>query len=543
MHAEVKKNYVESGFSSKWRVLLLVVLMLVPDAVLHTVILGLPQGVSAKSAVTNLAVLAFGASLLTLTVLKYFGHRVLLALFFVNLSVSVFIAAFYNAFRHVPGYRLMFQNLAEGVAVVNAWWIFFPLPFFVLGLACGAAALAAGHAASREIPRSWLLASGLAFAALHLTLASRVDPAVYLISNTPNAFTHRHGYYVSQVYDLAWSAFQGDTTAKAILLDAQRNPVPPLSLAGSSAALAGVRSVLLVQIESLGWKVLHRQASGKAVTPFLNQLAQQVAVMKLKANHSGSAGSAGSDFQVMTGLRPSKSANIYLDENFPWARRLPETAIRNGFDFEMVHGNNSEFLHRATAYRAMGVKHFRDPLASKLAADTIWGWSDRRLFGEALDAIKAAGNTPSVKLIVTLSSHTPFKFVDNGFMPGTDLQSRYLTSINYVDHELGQFIERLSGKHLVVLWGDHESGALDDEAVNRGAAEEYVPGFVFMVNDGKVEKLAMSADARDLLSGRFEIASLNSIASDMLSRSGGVAPADLKRSAVARAESAERGRR
>ena len=543
MHAEVKKVYVESGPTSKWRLLLVVALMLVPDAVLHTAILGLPQGVSAKSSITNLMVIALGASLLTLTVLKYFGRKVLLVLFFVNLAVSVFIAAFYDAFRHVPGYRLAYQNVTEGMAVANVWWIFFPLPFFLLGLACGAAALLAGRGVRLHVPRSWLLLCGVLCAALHLTLAARVDPAVYLVSNTPNAFAHRHGYYVSQVYDLAWSAWQGDTTANAVLLDAERYPVPALGLAGATDTLDGASSVLLVQVESLGWEVLHLAESGKAVTPFLNYLAQRVAVMKLKANHSGSAGSAGSDFQVMTGLRPSKLANVYLDRDFPWAQRLPETAMKNGFDFEMVHGNDSEFLHRATAYRAMGVRHFRDPRSAKLAADTAWGWSDRRLFGEALDSLEAAGDTRSVKLIVTLSSHTPFNFVDNGFMPGADVRSRYLTSINYADHELGRFIERLSGKHLVVLWGDHESGALDAEAASHGASEEYVPGFVFMVNDGKVEKLVVSADARALLSGRFEIASLNSLAGDMLGRLGAAAAADLKRTAVARAEPAERGGR
>lgn len=533
MHAKVKKVYVEPGATSKWHLLLLVALMLVPDAVLHTVMLGLPQGVSAKSSITNLAVIAIGASLLTLTILKYFGRKILLALFFVNLAVSLFIASFYDAFRHVPGYRLAYQNVAEGMAVANVWWIFFPLPFFLLGLACGAAALVAGRGAGRDIPRSWLLVCGLLFAALHLTLASRVDPAVYLVSNTPNGFAHRHGYYLSQVYDLAWSAWQGDTTANAIILDAERHPVPALGLAGGAGALGGVSSILLVQVESLGWEVLHLEESGKAVTPFLNQLAQQAAVMKLKANHSGSAGSAGSDFQVLTGLRPSKLANVYLNRDFPWTQRLPATAMKNGFDFEMVHGNDSEFLHRASAYRAMGVKHFRDPHSSKLAADTAWGWSDRRLFGEALASLDAAGNTRSVKLIVTLSSHTPFNFVDNGFIPGADVRSRYLTSINYADHELGRFIERLRGKHLVVLWGDHESGVLDGEAANHGASEEYVPGFVFMVNDGKVEKLDMSADARALLSGRFEIASLNSVAGDMLHVLG----------TVARAEATERGSR
>lgn len=543
MRAEVKKIDVEPRATSKWRLLLLVALMLVPDAVLHTVVLGLPQGVSAKSSFTNMAVVAIGTILLALAVLKYFGRKVLVALFFVNLAVSVFIAAFYDAFRHVPGYRLAYQNVAEGMAVANVWWIFFPLPFFLLGLASGAAALVASRGVRRNIPLSWVLVSGVLFTALHLTLASRVDPAVYLVSNTPNGFAHRHGYYVSQLYDLVWSAWQGDTTANAIILDAQRHPVPALGLAGGTEALVDASSVLLVQVESLGWEVLNLEESGKAVTPFLNQLAQRVTVIKLKANHSGSAGSAGSDFQVLTGLRPSKSANVYLDRNFPWAQRLPETAMKNGFDFEMIHGNDSEFLHRATAYRAMGVTHFRDPRSSKLAADTAWGWSDRRLFGEALDSLETVGNTRSVKLIVTLSSHTPFNFVDNGFIPGTDTRSRYLTSINYADHELGRFIERLSGKHLVVVWGDHESGALEAEATSHGGTEEYVPGFVFMVNDGKVEKLDMSADARALLSGRFEIASLNSIAGELLNVLGAVTPGDVKRTAVARAAPMERGNR
>jgi len=98
------------------------------------------------------------------------------------------------------------------------------------------------------------------------------------------------------------------------------------------------------------------------------------------------------------------------------------------------------------------------------------------------------------------------------------VKSRYLNSVNYVDRQLALFVGKLKGRHLLVVWGDHESGALKRPDGKQVAAEEYVPGFVFAVHDGAIVRIAMSADERDLLSGRFEIASLNSMLVNFVKR-------------------------
>lgn len=514
----MKLANLKTVLTKNWHLLLLVGLVLLPDALLHTVLLDLPQGVSRKSSLTNLAVVTLGGGLLALLTFKIFGRKVLIALFFVNLLVSAVVATFYNAFHHVPSYRILFQNITEGIAVADAIWIFFPFWFVILGIACGVGGLLIGRRADRNVRPALLVAGGVMAVMLHAVLAFRVDPSVYLISNTPNNITHRHGFYLGQLYDMAWSASQPmSAMAEIIVADAADHPVPRLDVVGPGL-LASLDSVLLIQVESLDWDVINRIEYGAAVTPFLNGLARDSTLMKLKANHSGSAGSAGSDFQVLTGLRPSKSTNIYLDRGFSWNSRLPQSLVKNGFSFEMIHGNDSAFLHRESAYRAMGVTQFRDPRSVNMPPDTSWGWSDQLLFQQALKAIEADGAAKSVKMIITLSSHTPFNFVANGFGPGDDVKSRYLNSINYADRQLAAFVGRLKGRHLLVVWGDHESGALSQPGRQRAAEGEYVPGFVFAVNDGAIVKLTLSADERHLLSGKFEIASLNSLVVDFATR-------------------------
>jgi len=369
----VKLANIKTALVTNMRLLLMVAVLLLPDTILHILLMDLPKGVSWKSSFTNFAVVTIGGGLLVLLTLRYFGRKVLITLFFVNLLVSILVSTFYNAFHHVPSYRVVYQNIAEGIAVAGIAWIYLPVWFVCLGIACGVSGLVIGRSASSHVRPSILFVGGAMFVMLHFCLMYRVNPSVYLISNTPNGLTHRHGYYLGQLYDMAWSALQRTSAqGKNIVADANQHPVPRFEIVDPSA-LAAQNSVLLVQIESLDWEIINRNEKGVAVTPFLNELACGATLMKLKANHSRSAGSAGSDFQILTGLRPSKSSNIYSDREFSWGNRLPQSAMQNRFSFEMIHGNDSTFLHRKSAYRAMGVTHFRDPRSVSVAADTSWG--------------------------------------------------------------------------------------------------------------------------------------------------------------------------
>ena len=329
------------------------IFLILPHGLLHTIFLNLPQGVSAKSGLTNLFVALLGGAVAYGFVFKYLGRLALITVFLVNLFVTAFVVTFYNAFQHVPSYRLLSQNVAEGLAVAGAGVHFFSIPFFLCALVCMFAVVHLSDTGRRTLQTSYLACGAGLLLALHALLALRVDPTVYLISNTPNGLTHRHGYYVGQAIDFAWNMVQQPgTNSRLVIADARDNLVPVLSLADSGESLPD--SILLVQIESLDWQALGIRQHGREVTPFLNQLASRSAFIKLKANHTGSAGSAGADFQVMTGFRPSNSNNINLNRSFPWRLGLPGRALGQGFTFEMIHGNDATFLHRKTAYQSMG---------------------------------------------------------------------------------------------------------------------------------------------------------------------------------------------
>lgn len=151
---------------------------------------------------------------------------------------------------------------------------------------------------------------------------------------------------------------------------------------------------------------------------------------------------------------------------------------------------------------------YLDPPSSGIAADTSWGWSDQLLFDQALASLARERPGKAIKLVITLSSHAPFEFVQNGFVAGDDLRSRYLNSMNYLDQHLGRFVGKLQGRHLMLVWGDHESGALGRTAAQ---TEEFVPGFIALVGGGRTSPVALSASESELLSGKFEIASLYSL--------------------------------
>jgi len=118
------------------------------------------------------------------------------------------------------------------------------------------------------------------------------------------------------------------------------------------------------------------------------------------------------------------------------SKRLKE----NGYDLHFVHGGDVDFTNMRGFLTAGGFEQITGdtdfPIGDRMSK---WGVPDHKMFDYLFDEIeKEAGNgTPSLKVMLTLSSHEPFDVEYHHF------KNEYVNSIAYVDSCIGNFVDRL----------------------------------------------------------------------------------------------------
>lgn len=126
-----------------------------------------------------------------------------------------------------------------------------------------------------------------------------------------------------------------------------------------------------------------------------------------------------------------------------------------------------------------------------------WGVRDREMMRVAADRL-LAHEGKIFQFIITLSSHSPFDFIDpedEEIAPGAEYRRwRYFNSIRYADRALQDFYERVPEGTLLVIYGDHESLTRSQPRDAEGKKIEYVPYFIHQ--KGKVLRSSNPERAR-----------------------------------------------
>jgi phosphoglycerol transferase MdoB-like AlkP superfamily enzyme len=122
---------------------------------------------------------------------------------------------------------------------------------------------------------------------------------------------------------------------------------PPVALTGN---------IVLIQVESLDWRVLKHRVNGAPVTPFLNRLAEEAMLFKITVFHEN--GSCDADFVMLNAVPPSPTVMTYALARYPYRETLPQIAERAGYTTAAFHGNTGRFFSREQAFRRMGFGNF-----------------------------------------------------------------------------------------------------------------------------------------------------------------------------------------
>ncbi|MGM0548721.1 MAG: LTA synthase family protein [Bacillota bacterium] len=232
-------------------------------------------------------------------------------------------------------------------------------------------------------------------------------------------------------------------------------------------------NVILIQVESLDAKIIDYRQQGKEITPFLNDLKKDSLYFEnfyaQKVN-----GSFDADLSTLTSLYPVNRSYAFKDINLGDFHSIAKMLKHRGYQTLAFHNNNRNFFNRAEAYPDLGFDRFYSQSDFKekiyqVPAKRSLGINDYDFFASTAEIIKekAAKDEPFFAYLISLTSHTPFKFypqtaVEDFAEVDNNLVQNYFKSINFLDQSLQNFVNKLEkagvlDNTLLVIYADHES--------------------------------------------------------------------------------------
>ncbi|MEV5029285.1 LTA synthase family protein [Paenibacillus sp. LPE1-1-1.1] len=228
------------------------------------------------------------------------------------------------------------------------------------------------------------------------------------------------------------------------------------------------KNVIVIQMEAFQNFAINLSVGGKPVTPVLNGLAKESFYFPNFFQQIGQGNTSDAEFMSNTSIYPTgviAMSTGYGDKVLP---SLPRLLGGHGYESNTFHINDVAFWDRNRMYPALGFTKYYDKPSFENDHFNSFGASDEELYRVGLEKLQALKqqNKPFYAQFVTTSSHHPFKVPSAQqriAMPDSlqDTQlGDYLTSLNYTDYALGEFIKGLKASGLwedtvLVAYGDH----------------------------------------------------------------------------------------
>lgn len=246
------------------------------------------------------------------------------------------------------------------------------------------------------------------------------------------------------------------------------------------------KNVIVIQVESLDSSVVSTDYKSIPITPFLRQLTTNSVFFPIVVSYHFAGYTSDAEFTVINSLHPLKDIpSIRYWKNYD--NSIAKVFKSNNYICYAFHNNRGTFFGRKDAYEKMGFAKFFDMNDMGLR-EKGWGGEDKDMFEYVKNVLKSLRNTNFFIYIVTMSSHGPFKIVENYYTNEIfsdiedDITRRYFNSINYVDMVLSNFISFVLNEvpnTVVIVFGDHHSSVQDSKYYKRSVS--YVNGKVIEI--------------------------------------------------------------
>lgn len=258
----------------------------------------------------------------------------------------------------------------------------------------------------------------------------------------------RRGYLMSTVIQIATGTLSQKqlplTEGTCSSTKAVNTPVPYLG-----------KRVVLLQVESLGWELLHLQVKGHEVMPFISSLAKNSTVLKLDGLKK--QGSANSDYELLNAKEVLED-RIYYGSITQYPDSLLTQAQKQGYDIAIVHGLTGEYMDRRLAYSLMGKpkQYFTEELRNE-------GYTLHKPFGglildddllEYSNKILHGLSTPALLFAITISMHEP------ALVPlvqefDSSANSAFYSACAHTDAAIKKFVAAAPDDTTFIIYGDH----------------------------------------------------------------------------------------
>ncbi|HEY3308983.1 MAG TPA: LTA synthase family protein [Desulfuromonadaceae bacterium] len=322
------------------------------------------------------------------------------------------------------------------------------------------------------------------FASLALSLMlvfSELSSPVRLksLSSKPAAYNaivlHRYGILAHNLLDL----FTADNEKQELL---KLSHGEPISGKGSCAIPP---EIFMIQVESLDANIIDFNWHGRYVAPFLHQISRQSLYFPFTMSYHLAGGSSDCEVSVLNSVEPFSSFPTMTSGRYDYPNSLARVLGGRGMVTLAFHGNDGNYYNRDQAYYKMDFDKFYDRLRMGLPEEG-WGASDQRLFEFAEKKI-AQLRRPFLCYLITMSSHEPFRNVENYFNDSAyddvepEITRHYFKSISYVDQVLREFVSHVRANYphaYIFIYGDHTPYVIKKGLYQRAA---------FMMDDKEFE--------------------------------------------------------
>ena len=238
--------------------------------------------------------------------------------------------------------------------------------------------------------------------------------------------------------------------------------------------IAKDRNVIIIQVEAMQNFVLGATYEGQEIMPNLNaMIAEDTLYFNNYYYQIGGGNTSDAEFGVNNSLFAPESEAAYFkypDNNY---FGLPKLLKYHGYSgAHAFHAYVGSFWNREYAYVGQGFDDFTSLEDYEETEMFPMGLSDKEFFRQSLEQMKTY-EEPFYSFMITVSSHYPYAIPleDREIVLKEEDESTlfglYLTSMNYVDRAIGQFIDGLKeaglyDNSIILIYGDHYALANTD---------------------------------------------------------------------------------
>ena len=244
------------------------------------------------------------------------------------------------------------------------------------------------------------------------------------------------------------------------------------------------KNVIVIHAESLQTFAMDMTFEGKEVTPYLNKLRKEGMYFSNFYAQIGVGTSSDTEFTFATSLLPVNNGTVFVNYFNNKYVTIQNILKEKGYYVFSMHGNVGDFWNREAMHTNMGYDKFYSKSSFEIDEEYGLGLSDASFFRQVVPMIKEIDETvdkPYYGTLITLTNHTPWKDANtyNGDFKVTKtvkignemvirdylenkVMGNYIKSVNYMDKNIGTFMEEMDKEGLldntvIVIYGDHDA--------------------------------------------------------------------------------------